>query len=303
MDHSELLQCDVELRAHPIIKRIEEELAAAQDFVFAEHLPLFEAIFQSDFAMLALKLSLNKIAANPDYQLGRFVMEGTILGWTLVSTEHFRVSIGIRRSTWAGVENGRPLNQDSSSTPNEPKMDPYPFDMFLGILSASELTVEKYTAVPPRDESEDYRLEYHSKRILTAGDSMYLAAGTDLTFSSLQGNMVYMEITGNPRISLLPRFDLHNKSFCGWISGDPTASRLEILTRVLADFDYKPGVEVVERLTHHQDHHVRWNSMRHLLRMDASAGIQRARSAACNDPNPDLREVANQVLAQLPTEA
>jgi len=299
VDHSKLVQCDDELRNHPIISLIQDELAGHEQFVFADHLPLYEAIFKSDLPIQSLKLSLNRIAANPDFQLDRFVMEGTILGWTVVTTDHFRVSIGVRRSTWAGVENGCQLNRDMLSDFSQTKMEPYPFDIFLGVLSASELVVERYSAISPGNESEEYRLEYHSKRTMIPGDSMYLAAGTDLTLSSLKGHMVYMEITGNPRISLLPRFDPRDKRFCGWISGDPTASRIEMLTRVLADFDYKPGVEAVEGLTHHRDHHVRWNSMRHLLRMDAEAGIKRVRSAVRSDPSQDLREVANQVLVQL----
>ncbi|RUL69180.1 hypothetical protein EKH80_22895 [Dyella choica] len=303
MDHNELLQCDDELRLHPIMACIEDALASSDAFVFADHLPLYETIFKSDLALQALKLSLQKIAANPDYQLPRFVMEGTVLGWTILATEHFRVSIGVRHSAWAGVENGVAPDVEAPSNPEQPKMEPYPFDLFLGILSVPELAVERYAVVPPLDESEEHRLEYLSEQVMFAGDSMYLAAGTDLTLSRLKGSMVYMEITGNSRISLLPRFDPRDKRFCGWVSGDPTASRIEILTRVLADFDYQPGVEVVKRLTHHRDHHVRWNSMRHLLRMSAGAGVERVRGAVSSDPNPDLRAVASQVLAQLAAEA
>jgi len=299
VDQHPLIQCDDGLRSHPAMARIAAAIAGNEPFVFADHLPLFEAILRSDLALQAVKLALHGVANDPDYQLSRFVMEGLIRGWTIVATEHFRISIGYRSSIWRGAEIGRKIEAGAGRAPGGLKMEPQACDLFLGVLNVGELMIEKYVAVPPASENDDYRLEYQSTLRLHPGDSMFLAAGRDLTWSKLQGNLIYLEITGNPQINLLPRFDSVDKRFCGWISGDPVSSRLEMLTRVLADLNYPAGVGVIEKLTHHRDHHVRWNSMRHLLRMDSALGISRVKSAAHSDPHRDVREVANEVLSQL----
>lgn len=300
------IQCDEELVDHPAVQLIRETLSGLDSFEFADHISLFESILKSDLALQALKLGLRKVAQDDQYQLSHFVMEGLIRGWMIVATEHFRVSIGYRSSEWEGAEiassaqaDAGPVPPDAVSDPALPsslKMEPYPFDMFLGVLSVGQLDVDRYRLVEPAQEGGDHTLAFEGTVRMQPGSSMFLRAGHDLTFARLKGTFVYFEITGNPKARLLPRFDPVDHSFTGWISGDPTSSRIEILTRTIADFGYAPGAEVVGQLTHHVDHHVRWNSIRHLLRLDEVAGIERVRQAARHDNHADVREVAQLVL-------
>jgi hypothetical protein len=295
-----MIDCDEELLSHPIVDRVRSQIEGINDFRFLDHRPLFEAIFQSDFALRALKLALQRIAQNPDYQIGNFVMDGLVNGWSILATEHFRVSIGHRSADWPGFFYN-PALHDRAAKGDAPttKLEPYPFDLFLGVMAVGSLSLDRYTVVDAAAPGGVPSLEFAARHVLRAGDALLLKAGADVTYSELKGSFVYLEIAGLPTSRLLPRFDPKTRAFAGWISGDPTASRFELLTRTLADLDYKPGAAAMERLTEHRDHFVRWNTMRHLLRLDEDAGIRRVRHAAQSDAHADVRDIAARTLAAI----
>ena len=291
-----MVSCDIELRDHQTVLQIEESLRDKTTFEFAENIPLLENITSSDLALCALKLALRKTINDADYQLPQFVMEGLVKGWTFLVTDHFAISIGVRSS-----ERISPANFDTThvSEPQVlPKIQPYPFDLFLGVVYAQDLEVQRYEVVEPQQAGDNLSIAYQSQRRLTTGDSMFLRAGVDVTVSHLQGTLVYMEITGRSTARVLPQFDPVSHALSGWISGDPMASRLELLTRVLVDFNYKGGTAEIMALTQHQDHYVRWNSIRHLLQLAPEVGLTRLREAT-GDAHPDVREVAEFTLARI----
>lgn len=289
------IACDPALEGDPTIARIREALSAPGPFVFRDNLPLFREIFSSGIALRALRIALKRAVDDPDYQLPQFVMEGLIKGWTFLATEHFSISLGVRGSGPADADDV-PLEDIPDA--QLPRIQPYPFDLFLGFLATGHLAMDRYRIVAPADEQGEYRLQHEGRLEVGSGDSMLLRAGEDVSVSRLRGSLVYMEITGNPQVAVLPQFDPKTLAFCGWISGDPVASRLELLTRTLVEFEHRGALEEMLAISRHRDHYVRWNTIRHLLRLDPDAGIVRLEEAR-RDDHPEVREAAELTLARL----
>lgn len=287
--------CDEELRGHPTVLLIENALRNVPTFELGDNVDLLHRIVASDLPLSALKVALRKTLDDPDYQLPQFVMEGLIKGWTFLVTEYFAVSIGIR-GTEASYQ--VPEKKIPPASSESIKIQPYPFDLYLGVIHTQQLQVDTYEVVELKCDGDDPEIAFRSKQQLNAGDGMFLRAGVDVTISQLQGTLIYVEITGRSKVRVLPQFDPVTHRFTGWISGNPMASRLELLTRVLADFDFKDGVQEIMGLTKHQDHYVRWNSIRHLLRLAPEEGIAVLHEAV-TDAHPDVREVASLTLAHL----
>jgi len=287
--------CDAELRGHPTVLLIEDALRDVATFELADNVDLLHRIVASDLPLCALKVALRKALDDVDYQLPQFVMEGLIKGWTFLVTEYFAVSIGIR-----GTESGHQVQEKyvPPASSESIKIQPYPFDLYLGVIHAQQLQVDTYEVIDLKGIGNDPEIVFRSKQQLNAGEGMFLRAGSDVTISKLQGTLIYIEITGRSKARVLPQFDPVTHAFSGWISGDPIASRLELLTRVLADFNFKDGVQEIKELTKHRDHYVRWNSIRHLLRLAPQEGIAVLHEAV-NDAHPDVREVALLTLAHL----
>jgi hypothetical protein len=292
---SALISCDEELRVHPDVALIEETLRGRGQFEFDQNLPFLRRLAVSGLPRAALKIALRKAAAQPDYQLPKFVMEGPLKGWTFLVTDHFAMSIGIRNP-----EPDAPV-PIPSIPPNDapvPKLQPYPFDLMFGILHAGTVDMQHYTVRPAPSLSEDPSLCFVRNLKLSTGDSLFIRAGSDLTISHIKGTLVYLEITGPLTQRVLPQFDAVTLQPCGWISGDPTASRLELLTRTLVELEHSDGLPEVLALTWHEDHYVRWNSIRHLLCLSLESGMPRLYQA-CDDSHPDVREAARATLAAL----
>lgn len=284
------VSCDPELRSHPVIAEIEDVLSAPSSFSFKDNLSWLRNLSTGPLASAALKVALKLVADNPNYQLPQFVMDGLIRGWTFLVTDSFTISIGVRRST---PDSPVPLIS-AKDAHSDLKIQPYPYDVILGILHTQELEIQLLSVIQG-DAPSNPSLQVDGKFSASAGDSFHLRAGLDMTLSTLSGTLVYVEITGVATSRVLPQFDPINYDFIGWISGVPIASRLELLTRVIADFEYVDAVPQLSTLTEHEDHYVRWNSIRHLLRLNIDAGLGRLR-AAIHDTHPEVREAAQRTM-------
>lgn len=294
-DGKDMMYCDEGIAEHPLVREIKNRTEGAETFVFSENLPFLERIVASDLPLQALKFALRNSKRDASYQLAKFVMEGSVKGWTFLTNDHFAISLGVREAA-KGVEDVDGMPEDLLQC--APRLQPYPFDLFLGILHVDVLDLQEYRVIEPTREDQAHTLEVGGHRRMHSGSTMFLRAGRDVTVSTLKGALVYIEITGRTEVSILPQFDPATRAFCGWISGDPIASRLELLTRTLADFEHTASVPTIRKLTYHRDHYVRWNSVRHLLRLDMSDGVSRLRDAL-QDPHPEVREVAAVTLEQI----
>lgn len=288
-----ILECYEELRDHPQVLEIEAALRDESSSGFAERAPLFERILASTLPLVAVKAALARMAADPDYQLQHFVMEEVLKGWTFLLTTQFALSIGVR---------GRPCESvravPEAANTHGPRLQPYPFDLFIGCLGGDPFEMQCYTVGARTDPESPPTLHWQWERRITPGASAMLRAGMDMVTSQLNGPLVYLEIAAPATSRILPRFNQQTLEFTGWVSGDATASRLELLTRTLAEFDHKPAAARLAALTAHEDHYVRWNSMRHLLRLDAELGIQQLRRAG-SDSNAEIRQLSASALHQI----
>jgi hypothetical protein len=280
------LSCDPELRDHAVVAEVEKKLSN-RVFSFREELSWLCGLSTGPLAMAALKVALRRVERDPNYQLPLFVMEGLVRGWTFLLTDHFSMSIGVRTSR-ADSPVALPAQRRLTSTL---KIQPYPYDILLGILHAPSLEMQHMSVVPCTALGGEPSLNIGSRHSVQPGDTVFLRGGHDMSVSTLDGALVYVEITAPSTHRILPQFDPETHAFSGWVSGDPTASRLELLTRVIADFKHAEAVPQLIQLAGHEDHYVRWNTVRHLLRVDTAAGMQQLR-VAVNDSHPDVRDAA-----------
>jgi len=290
-----IIECEAGLRDHPQVREIEQELMTSAGRRFADRLPVFERVLHSTLPLDALKLALQRIAAEPDHQLSRFVLDGVIKGWTFLVTSEFALSIGVRGAPQV-LAQAQAQAQAQTAPGAGPKLQPYPFDLFLGHLAGAPYGLQCYTVLS--SESPLPALQWQSARQMAQGSSLFLRAGVDVVSSKLEGALVFLEITGPSGVRILPQFDPETLAFSGWVSGDATASRLELLTRTLAEFNHRPAAARLAALARHQDHYVRWNSLRHLLRIDAASGLRELQRAG-SDPHPEIRELAGSLLERM----
>ena len=288
--NSTLVECDFLLRTHPDVGVIERRLRSPFDY--RSNIEWLRGLATGSLANAALRIALHHMHLDSDYQLPRFVMEGLTRGWTFLKTEHFSISLGVRRSQPdAPVEVAVTAGAESVAV----RLQPYPYDLVLGILHADKLDMQVFSVLDCVDADELPKIVPTSTQRLEQGSSIYLEAGRDVTISSLHGALIYVEVTGASSVRLLPQFDAKSLQFSGWISGDPVASRIELLTRMLTDFEYKPAGSLLLSLSHHQDHFVRWNSIRHLLRLDPEVGQPRL-FEALSDDHPEVRDAAQRTI-------
>lgn len=288
---------DERLADHPAVAEIRERLSRALPFEFWANIDLFQEIARSDLAIEAVRLGLGRIRENADYQLPAFTMEGLVKGWRVLQTPYFGVSVGYRAVEWGGLQYGAPVPSLAERPSCRPQLQPYPFDIFIAFLRARPFESDLYRVREADADGVPRGLERMEKRSMAAGDSLALHAGIDVAITRHQGAYVYLEISSNPAVAILPRFDAETKLFSGWISGDPAASRIELLTRTLAEFRFADGAPVIEAISRHRDHHVRWNAMRHLLRLEPAQGALRISEAAVEDCHPEVRLAARETLS------
>jgi hypothetical protein len=266
-------------------------------------------------------------------------MEEVLKGWTFLVTNQFAVSIGVR-TPWRGAAAGteahpvdyqpgddqpvddqpvddQPVDDqtdndqsDSGQSGGEsppvraahgPRLQPYPFDLFMGSLGGDSYDFERYSVAAPVSAAAEPALAWQARGRMHVGSSMLLRAGLDMVTSRLAGSLVYLEISGPVQCAILPQFDQITHRFAGWISGDSTASRLELLTRTLAEFEFQPAAPRLAALTRHRDHYVRWNSLRDLLRLDPELGLEHLQHALA-DEHAEIRELAGWTLGRVARE-
>lgn len=277
------------------------------DFKFRDHMDFYKSVLESDLALQSLKLGLVKINSDALYELDSFTMEGPISSWRILETEFFTIRAGYRASGWEGSCNEPLFNYVDEKFHSADELsdliclEPTSCDMFYGVLSECSLVVGHYDVDYPGEDSaaSTCSLAFKRNEPMHKNDFCMVNAGEEVLDSNFTGTLVYLIVHNKPRIRILPRFSLRDKRFIGWSSGDTDASRLELIARTLVELRYTPGVETLEELSRHQDHYVRWNSMRALLRLDETTGINRIRFAASEDPDLEVRHAAHQTLAMI----
>lgn len=75
-------------------------------------------------------------------------------------------------------------------------------------------------------------------------------------------------------------------------------SQLRAVIQIFRELGYAPSRAIVQELTHHPVHDVRWEAVKTLASLDAAAGVAALHDAA-DDPHPHVRAAARKSLAMI----
>ncbi|RDS82761.1 HEAT repeat domain-containing protein [Dyella monticola] len=280
-----LIIIDEFVRSHPIVSEIEARADSEIPFNFASERVFLTKIAESGLAQYAVRQALIHASKSDDFQLSNFSMTGSIQLWTLLVTNLFAMNIVIRDPSTDAQNIG------NGSRPSF-RIQPYASDVFIHTIKADGALLHQYrtgeAGAPPS-------LVKSGQQKLANGVSMLIPAMTQAVSFETEDVLITLEIIGPTKQTVLPMFDSDSLRLSGYISTDPTASRLELLTYTLAEFRDVESFEQIAALTDHREHYVRWNAARHLLRIDPS----RARhyvEKALGDTHEEVRDAAQTTM-------
>lgn len=264
---------------------IEARVSTGEAIDFAGESAFFEKIVKSGLAQYAVNGALRRMSEDEDFQLGNFILAGSVQIWPFVVTPLFSISIVIRDPSMdeARVEAGAPRTF---------RLQPYASNTFIHVLQGTRAVLNHHRV---QETAADPVLVACGQTPLVSGTSVLVPACTHAVSFDTQDVLITMDVTGPVTRATMPMFDSESLGLCGYISTDPTASRLELFTYTLAEFRQAESFDSVARLTDHRDHYVRWNATRHLLRIDA----RRAREyveRALGDAHGEVRDAAQSTM-------
>jgi len=102
---------------------------------------------------------------------------------------------------------------------------------------------------------------------------------------------------------LAVEYDSRTLALVGASSTDEAASRIQMMVSLLRIMDRADAVPLIARFLEGTHFYTRWHIMRELLALDAEAALPSLRRMAEEDPHPELRAAAGQVLAAFFTPA
>jgi hypothetical protein len=273
------------VRDHPAMAAIEARVSTGEAIDFAGETAFFETIVKSGLAQHAVNAALRRMSDDEDFQLGNFILAGSVQVWPFVVTPLFSISIVIRDPSMDGA-------RIEAGTPRAFRLQPYASHTFIHVLQGTRAVLNHYRV---QETGVDPSLVACGQTSLVSGASVLIPACTHAVSFDTQDVLITMDITGPVTSATMPMFDSESLSLCGYISTDPTASRLELFTYTLAEFRQVESFEPVARLTDHRDHYVRWNATRHLLRIDASRAREYVEKAL-SDTHGEVREAAQSTM-------
>ena len=273
------------VRDHPVMEDIEARVSTGEAIDFASETAFLEKIVNSGIATHAVNAALRRMSDDEDFQLGNFILAGSVQVWTFVTTPLFSVGVVIR-------DPAMDETRTEADAPRIYRVQPNSSNTYIHVLHGNRAALNHYRV---HDTGADPSLVAAGRTPLVPGTSVLVPACTHAVSFDTQDVLITMDITGPVKSATMPMFDSETLSLRGYISTDPTASRLELFTYTLAEFRDTESFGVVAGLTDHRDHYVRWNATRHLLRIDAL----RARTyveKALDDVHGEVREAAQSTI-------
>lgn len=283
---SDVYVCDTALKGHRDLNALVARLAADKHRSFRDALPALVEFSRSAFLKDALISLVRRVHIDESFQLSRFTQEGQLSGFVLASGAKLSINLGLLGPS-APIRDGQPASRELT-------LSPFPADCYTFAVAADGVEQVRYRLA----DEQDPILVRISAGTVRAGDHWLQEAKRDLATHIVRGHFVYLEISTSVSAPILPVFDATSLQRVGWRSADSISSRIELLTRTLAEFGYRRAVPQLLNLAHHRDHHVRWGTIRHLLRIDPIAG-RASVAAATNDEHPDVRGAARRTLEVL----
>jgi hypothetical protein len=281
----EMIHIDEFVQGHPATADIEARVATKQPLDFEAERMFLKKIAESGFAQYAVSQALKRVSQSDDFQLSNFIVAGSVQIWPFMITDLFAMSLVIRDPAMDAK------NLVSGETPPF-RIQPYPYDAFIQVVQGSEATLHQYRV--SETGTKPSLVKCGEVNLLT-GVCVLVPAATHAVSFETENLLITLEVTGPITHTIMPMFDSASLGLDGYISTDPTASRLELLTYTLAEFRNRDSFDRVATLTEHREHYVRWNATRHLLRIDANRARPYVEKALA-DVHEEVRDAAQATL-------
>lgn len=273
------------LAAVPALREAQVEMASWRDVPTEESLlragSLLRGLIGGPFLTELVNFELEQIATNPRYlPPGRFGTAALLEvdGWELAMTTGPPFPIGssavlssIERDIAFGVAGGPAV--------------PFTRYRFLGI---SDWEVFDRSA----------RLVRQGSTALQPGDVVTLDSAREIIEPVRPPASTVLTLASPPRRAFAWEFDRSSLRAYRLVIADLAATRIAYAPELLVQLESTGSVPVLEELTMHPRHFVRWNAVKALCALDAKAGL-RALEAARTDAHPHVRRAAEASLANV----
>lgn len=279
-------------REHTFLTKVLDELAFKKTFAFWQHEESFSKLLASDFIEFALEKEAAAFCEEEYYQLPLYYDADRIRGWVVLSTPYFRLST--YHFDQRLVNKHREMKKG-----NKFSLQVASQDQLLYFPKGGKTVIDVYQ-VEENSNMSDVAEKIRLKESINVIDGQFIQikAGVEaLHFKCVGEDVHYHEISNmQSGVRVIGEYNLKSLDLVGVSAANLSSSRAEMFSEMVANFNYKPSIPVLEKLCAHKDHFVRWSAATSLYSLDNSAGEVMIKTLA-NDPHQDVRQTAKQCLA------
>lgn len=238
-----------------------------------------------------LVCELESIAANSLYAPPLHVIsEGSFKGLTLYSGPEALVAVTtVDRADFIHSKVGSGTTQRSVTFSG--------LDGYIRFIKSGGLTITRWHSPLVGANTElGAHLTCHKGETTKVrdGDEIRMAGGTEtIIFDSCDTSFTMLQISRRkPRAPVVPEYEVSTQRLIACSAADQKSSRLQMLSSLVRLLDGPASPALHDRLSRHEDHFVRWHTMREWLSSKPADARLRLEEMAADDPNPQVRQVA-----------
>jgi len=284
-------------KEHDLLKSILDGLTDIEGFMFWDHQTEFEQLLQSDFIEFALEKEAEAFVNEDFYQLPLYFNSNRAKGWVVMNTPYFRLSTF--NFDQKLVQKHREANKDKASS-----LQVAPQDQLLYFPKGGNTLLDIYEVadVSP-DKPAGSRMFLKESIAIQDGQFVKVLAGKQaLHFKHVEQDVSYHEISSvQSDLRVIGEYNLDSLQLVGVSAANLSSSRAEMFSEMVANFNHKPSIPVLEKLCSHKDHFVRWSSATALYALDNEAGENMIRKLT-DDPHLDVQQTAKHCVSMFESE-
>lgn len=175
-----------------------------------------------------------------------------------------------------------------------------PFDGFIAPLGDKPLTFNVYAAPTNCDWNvfdRNISLTFVEKRTIRAGQFLKIDNKHYVYDFVFEHKTLALKFVSAVNSVQHWAFDPMTLRPIQAISANPMDAELVNIAEVLGAFRDRSSLELLESLSRHESHHVRWEAIKSLGKIDADQAFKRVVDAR-SDPHPHIRNAAQKTLAR-----
>jgi hypothetical protein len=279
-------------KQHPILNSILSDLENIKEYQFNDFRQRYTELLRSDFVQWALNKELNAFIDEEYYQLPLYFDSGRAKGWVVLNTPYFRFTTFFYDERLINKNRASNIDEQFSIQIAAP-------DSILYFPKGKGTVVNVYEGDRISAHSEaPQSLRLKESIDVQDGQLIHIEAGKHaFQFETVANDVVYHEISSiKSPVRVIGEYNLSSLQLVGLSAANLSSSRAEMFSEMVANLKHQPSIPVLEKLTRHQDHFVRWSAATSLYSLSPSRG-QKVIESLTDDPHPDVRETAQKCIS------